>query len=159
MSRYYIEYAECGVTDGGCACGPGSGNVITTIKYKDDKNKSQWLSLAEVQGTINFYLTDENIYQRLITEDFEDDKFVDYLEKHYITEFDGLKLGGEYEELYASISSNIDNPAIPLIRYIVALTRCAEDDMKEIVSLGVGKFIDEVNIPEIDIEKELKDNA
>ena len=55
MKRYVIENASCGITEGGVACGPVFGSVVATIKIKNDK--TQYLSLVEVQGFPNFYLT------------------------------------------------------------------------------------------------------
>ena len=35
MKRYLIEDAKCGLTEGGMACGPVSGNAVVSVKYSD----------------------------------------------------------------------------------------------------------------------------
>ena len=64
MKRYLIENAKCGITDGGIACGPVSGSVIATVKFKEGE-KSQYFSLAEVSGFPNFFLTDKDVFDDL----------------------------------------------------------------------------------------------
>ena len=78
MKRFFIEDAKCDISAGGFACGPVFGNPVVTIKFKDD-DETKWLSLVEVEGIPNCFLTDEDIHEKLVTEDF-DDEFTDYLE-------------------------------------------------------------------------------
>ena len=110
MKRYFIEEAKCGLTDGGFACGPISGNPVVTIKFKDD-DETKWLSLVEVEGIPNCFLTYEDIHEKLLLEDF-DDEFTDYLDQHSVGDFNGISFG-EYTDIYYSISQNPENPAIP----------------------------------------------
>ena len=35
MKRYFIEDAQCGITEGGMACGPVGGNVVATVRFKE----------------------------------------------------------------------------------------------------------------------------
>ena len=109
MKRYFIEEAKCGITKGGMACGPVSGHVVVTIKFKDDA-RDQWLSLVEVEGIPNVYLLDKDIHKALVAEDF-DDEFIEYLDAHFIDEFEGITFDDSYFTTLADIAENPDNPA------------------------------------------------
>ena len=156
MKRYLIEEAKCGITNGGMACGPVFGNVAATIKFKE-KTKSKWLSMVEVDGIPNYYITDKDIFDDLIKEDFEDEEFTEYLQEHFITEFNGLELGMDYTEFFDNVSEDPDNPAISLIRYMIALIRCASEDVEKLVSMAAGNYSDEIDIPVSDVEEEYEE--
>ena len=152
MKRYFIEEAKCGVSEGGIACGPVGGSVVTTVKFNDGE-KTGWLSLVEVEGIPNFLLSDRDIHEDLIEEDYDDKEFWDYTLEINIGEFDGIELG-EYEDIFASFADNPENPAVPLVRYMITLTRCPMEEATELLALVKGKFIDEVDIPMSEDEEE-----
>ncbi len=149
MGKYYVNEVKCGVGEGGVACGPGSGSVVTSVKITDG-DKTFWLSNVEVTGIPNFYLTDEDIYEKLVNDDDED--FYEKLEGKFIKEFDGIALG-EYDDIFASIKKNVGNPAASLIRYIILLTRCSMDEVEGIVALAKGKYVDDIEVPISDVER------
>lgn len=151
MKRYFIEDAKCGITAGGMACGPIPGHVVTTIKYHD-KDDTKWLSLVEVEGIPNVFLTDKDIYEDLIKDDYDDVAFTEYLQAHAIDEFNGIAFNDDYYGVFASIADKSDNPAAPLIRYLIALVRCKMEDTEGIIMLGKNRYADEVNIPVSDVE-------
>ncbi len=154
MKRYLIEDTKCGVTAGGMACGPVPGDVVVTIKYNDG-TESGWLNIVEVLGIPNYFLTEKDIYDDLMENDF-DDEFTDYLEEHSISSFNGLDVG-ENSDVFCSISENPDNLAIPLIRYAIALVRCSMEELEELIEMGRGKYADELDVPASDLEEEYKE--
>ena len=151
MKRYFIEEVKCSISAGGFACGPISGNPVISIRYKEG-NETKWLSLVEVEGIPNCFLTDEDIHEKLVSEDF-DDEFTDYLDQHSVGEFNGITFG-EYTDIYYSISQNSENPAIPLIRYLLTLARCDTADEKKLIEMAKGKYANELEIPMSDIEED-----
>ncbi len=155
MSKYFIEEAKCGISASGFACGPVFGNPVVTIKFKDN-NQTKWLNLVEVEGIPNCFLTDEDIHEKLLSED-SDDKFTDYLDQHSVGDFNGITFG-EYTDIYYSISQNPENPAIPLIRYLLTLARCDAADEAGLIEMAVDKYTDELEIPLSDIEEDYLDN-
>ena len=158
MKRYFIENAKCGITAGGMACGPIPGHVVTSIKYNDSK-ESKWLNLVEVDGIPNLFLTDDDIYEDLIRDDYENDAFYENLNEHAIDEFNGITFDDDYYGTFASIADNPDNPAAPLIRYLIALVRCRMEDTESVIQLGTNKYADELDIPASDVEQDyLEDN-
>lgn len=157
MKRYFIEEAKFGESEGGISCGPVSGSLIATVKYTES-GKTQWLSMAEYDGFPNFYLADKDIHDELVKEDLEDENFVDYTNSLAIDEFDGVQIGGEYEDLFAVLSEDPENPAVDLIRYLIALIRCDEDDLEGLIQMAKGKYADEIDIPVSDVEQEWIDD-
>ena len=155
MKRYYIEDVKCGITKGGFGCGPIDGNIVTTVKFNDGE-RSQWLNLIEVAGIANTYLTDKDVFAAAIKEDFEDKAYWDYMHNHHIETFNGLTISGDYNEIVCDFSDE-DNPAVPLIRYLLALTRCDLEETDDMISMGKGHYVDELDIPMSDVEKYFSD--
>ena len=147
MKRYLIEVAKCGITNGGMAS-----SVVASIKVNDD-TKAQWLSMIETDGILNVSLTDEDIYDKLI-EDNYDDEFFAFMEDHFITNYEGIEIGTEYEDILDSIAENPENPAVPVLRYLITLMRCEMDDVEGLISMAVGHYADELDIPMSDVEEE-----
>ena len=148
-SRFFVEQVKCGVTEGGMACGPVSGDVIVTIEYRKDDGPSQWLSNAECMGFATIYLNDFDPFDVLMSGDVENPKYG----LGMTSEFEGLEFG-DYEDMFEACAQDKDNPAVPLLRYLVAVTRCSSDETKDLIALAEGKYIDEVEVPLSDIEKE-----
>lgn len=158
MKRYFIETAKCGITAGGMACGPVPGHVVTTIKFNAG-GESKWLSLVEVEGIPNVFLTDKDIYEDLMKDDYNDVAFTEYLNEHAIDEFDGIPFDDDYYGVFDSIADNPDNPAAPLIRYLIALVRCKMEETDGIIKLGENRYADELTIPVSDVENDyMEDN-
>ncbi len=156
MKRYFIEEAKRGITEGGIACGPVSEHVVVTVKFKKDST-TQWISLVEVEGIPNVYLSDKDIHEELVAEDFDDEEFAEYMEEHFISEFNGIEFDVYYSTTFEDIAADPENPAIPLIRYLISLTRCDMDDVEGLVEMASGKYADELDIPASDVEEEFLD--
>ena len=145
MKRFLIEDAKCGVAN----ASPMMGIVATSVKFNDGES-SKWFNLAEVDGIPCFYLTEKDVYDVLIENDF-DDEMQEFFDKSSILEFEGITLG-EYGDIFDSIYENPDNPAVPFLRYVFALTRCDLKDVDKLVKKAVGKHVDEIKVPISDVE-------
>ena len=153
MKRYLLEEAKCGITNGGFACGPIPGHVITSIKYNDGAG-SKWLSIAEYDGLPMTFVSERDIFDDLMKDDSEDDEFTEYLEEHQIWDLDGMEFGDEYSDVYEGIYADLENPAAQLLKYAIALTRCAEGEEKDLIDMASGKYVDELDIPISDVEED-----
>ena len=153
MKRYFIEDAKCGITEGGMACGPIGGNVVVTVQFKDEE-KTQWLSLVEVQGIPNCFLFDKDVHDELVKEDFDDEEFTNYMNEHEINEFNGIEFNGDYSDAFNCFEEDPENPAIPLVKYLITLVRCDMDDVEGLISMARGRYADELDIPASDLEEE-----
>ena len=153
MKRYIIEDAKCGIPEGGVACGPADGNVVATVRFRDG-GKSRWISLVDVEGIPNVYLSDRDMHEELVKEDLENAEFTAYREEHFIGEFGGIVLGPDYADTFESIAEDPENPAVPLIRYLIALVRCDEDEVDDLIAGAAGRYADELEIPVSDVEED-----
>lgn len=152
MKRYLIEEVKCGISEGGMACGPVDGAVVASLKINDGE-QTKWLSLVEVMGIPNVTLTDEDIYDRLIADDFSDE-FTQFINDHTIESFEGIEIEEGYYSTYSCIQEDPENPAGPLVKYLVALVRCDMEDVDGLIEMAVGKYADELDIPVCDSEEE-----
>ena len=73
-----------------------------------------------------------------------------------IGEFNGIELG-EYGDIFASFADDPENPAIPLIRYMIALTRCPLDQVEDLLNMARGKYVNELDIPASDVEEDFEE--
>ena len=148
-----IEDAKCGITEGGMGCGPVDGNVVVTVRFKED-NKTQWLSLVEVDGIPNVFLFDRDAHDDIVKEDLDNEEFINYMNDHFIREFNGIQFNGDYSDAFDCFEEDPENPAIPLVRYLITLVRCEMDEVEGLISMAKGKYADELDIPVSDIEEE-----
>ena len=156
MKRYFIEEAKCGLTAGGFACGPVPSNIVVTVKFREN-DETQWLSSVEVGGIPNYYLADKDFHEDLVKEDFNDEEFTKYLDEHYISEFNGISLG-EYPDTFCSFTDDPDNPAIPLVRYLITLVRCPMENVDALITMARGEYADELDLPASDVEAEFTED-
>lgn len=147
--NYIIEEVKCGITEGGFACGPVDGNVVVSMKFNDGK-ETKWLNNVEVGGIPNFYLTDKDIYDDLLKEDFDDEEFANMLDASFVSSFADVSLG-EYEDIFESFE-NANPNTVKLIRAIIWVTRCDMDELESIIESLTGKLVDGLDIPILDVE-------
>ena len=107
QSRILVECVKCGVSEGGVACGPVEGAVNSTVKYTRD-GETKWLTNSEFTGIPNFYLTDEDVFDRLMDQNLDDEEFVALMEASHIEEFEGIKLYDNYDEIEEAIDKAED---------------------------------------------------
>ena len=147
MKRFLIEEVKCGVAD---TC-PMVGLVITSIKYNDGEG-SKWLNLSELDGIPCFSLTNRDVFDELMENDFSEE-FQAEMNKSFIMDFQGVTLG-EYDEIFGSFyeEDNEHNPAVPFIRYIIAVTRCDFDEFESLKEMAIGHYADEIEQIISDVE-------
>ena len=149
MSRFFVERVKCGVADSGM---PG-GDVIVTIQYRKDDGPSQWISNAECDGYATIYLNDFDPFDVLMSEDDENEK----RGVGMIDSFENIEFN-DYEDMFDAFSEDEDNPVVPLLRYLIAVTRCGKDEQDKLIAAAQGKYIDEVEVPISDIEEDYLDD-
>ena len=155
-TRYFINDVKCGVSSGsGIACGPVPEAITASVQFKKDDGPLMWMTLSEFDGLANFYLSEDDIYDKVQDIDGDDEEFIDKLNgEYYINNFDGISFGdfGEYKDIFQSIEQNKDNPAGKFIMYVIALVRCGWDELPVLVEAGNGKYADEINLSGMDAE-------
>lgn len=153
MKRFLIEDVRIGISKGGIACGPASGNVIGEIVLRDDDGKASYHCMVEVSGTLNYYRSDFSIYQGQIDEDFDNIKFVGLMESSfaegYVSYYDFYREINTIQPL--SITARIQ-------KYLAYLVRAGWSETNRLKADAVGKLISDFEIPLCDAEEEyLKD--
>ena len=93
MKRYLIEDAKCGTTENAIAFGSVSEYVVVTVQFKEE-DTTKWLSVVEAEGYPNVYLFDKDVHDELVKNDIDDEEFADYMDDHYLDEFEDIELGG-----------------------------------------------------------------
>lgn len=152
MKRYFFEDVKCGVSAGGFACGPVDGSVNASLKINDGESV-KWLTLSELMGIPDAFLTEDDVYEKLINNDFSDE-FTDYMNAHHIDSYNGIAFEEGYYETFSNIEENPENPANPVVRYLVSLIRCSMEETEMMIELGKGKYADEIDVPMSDVEEE-----
>lgn len=73
--NYIIEEVKCGITEGGLACGLVDGK------------ETKWLNNVEVGDIPNFCLTDKDIFDDLLKDDFDDEEYTKMLDETFVSSF------------------------------------------------------------------------
>ena len=129
--------------------------INTSIKF-DDGNGEKWLSVSEVEGMGSFYISDQDIFNRLNNVGEYDEELQEILD-FSPEDFDGVPLKEDYDAIFEYAQEN-NSDALQLVRYAILVTRCEEEDLQDIIELGEGKFIDEIEVPMSDIEEEFNED-
>lgn len=156
-NRYFIECVKCGISEGGMACGHVEDTINTTVRFTKD-GVTRWLTNSEITGTPNFYLTEEDIFEKLVSQDFDDEVFAEMMERCFIDEFEGINLKDDYVELEDELADKSEFPAADLITYIIDVTRCSMEELDAFIAAGTNKYADEIVVPE-KVSLKVKKNA
>lgn len=145
--NYLIKGIRYGITEGGMACGPVSGNVVASIEFQDD-DKVSFLSMVEVFGIPEFYFSEEDIYDELLE---ESEDFIDKANSLIINEFNGIELK-EYEDIMEELKKPYNEEDKALIKLLIAVVRLDYDEADKLIEESVGKYIKDINIPDTDLD-------
>jgi hypothetical protein len=145
--NYLIKGIRYGITEGGMACGPVSGNVVASIEFQDD-DKVSFLSMVEVFGIPEFYFSEEDIYNELLE---ESEDFIDKANSLIINEFNGIELE-EYEDIMEELKKPYNEEDKALIKLLIAVVRLDYDEADKLIEESIGKYIKDINIPDTDLD-------
>lgn len=141
--NYFIEDVNYGIARGGMACGPVSGPIIVSVRFKDGE-ESKYLSCCEFEGFPYFYLTEKDIFNYLMGKEDEKEQMTNFIENEFLRNFEDIKLGEpEYYDIYKSIRESKDYNAAKMIRYVLNLVNLDFDATAALVKRSKGKHISE----------------
>ena len=149
MTNYKILEVKCEVNDLAMY-------VVTSIKYYDGI-KERWFNLVEIEGMPSVYITNDDIFEKLLYAKDDDDEFINLLNNSYVEEFEGVPIAGVYEPTMEYFQKNKGH-VVQFVRYAIYITRCDMQDLDEAIQLGVKHNIDEIEIPISDIEQDYIDD-
>ena len=149
MSRYFIEDAKCGYDTVFDGCGPHS-TVASAIKYKEEDGHTGWIYCVHPDGLWPMIaLYEEDVYEEIIRGEFPEGPDYD------ADSFGGLNWDPEEtESLFEALAKNKNNGATNLIRYAYNLCTCPTEEEAELLSLGIGHYSDEIEVPILIGEKQ-----
>ncbi len=154
MKHYLVENVKYGVTSAGTACGPVAGNAVASVEFKESNDSSaEWLSLVEVDGIANFYLSDKDIFEELLKEE-DDDEHIALLNSYFVEDFHGFELSEDYDEIFESIYEAGENDKSRLVRFLITVVRADENAAAILSESAKGKYIEDIDFAASDIEKE-----
>ena len=158
MAKYYIKNARYGEGEGGIACGPVDGPAVAEVEIRNEDGNEYFVSLVDVSGFPLFLKTPDSIFDMLLANSPEDDK---YIKSSIIRagEYDDIFDAGDIDELY------------PVYRYLMYIISAEEEVMENFIKTSKEKSIDEICVPEsmaeewykmkldLDSETEYEDSA
>lgn len=151
MKRFLIKEVKCELTEGFY---PG---VVVSVRFETEGN-DLWMSNVEIQSIPNFYLSNKDMFEHMVKDDPNDDEYTKWLQETFLYSYDDLNLEGRYEDIFDGFKGNEDNPAINFIRYIIAVTRCDNEDTQALIDMAINKYVDELDIPISDVEMDYNED-
>ncbi len=148
-----IEDIKVGISDAGMACGPVGGNVIAEVQLRDtDYDEIRFHSMAEVDGTLYFYESDQSLFDILCCDDWTDE-MLETVEDNEVSDY------MDYEEFFDDLEENekCDGEHEDIWRLLVYLVRASNDDTEKAIKEYVGKPLNSIDIPASDVEQEYKE--
>ena len=147
MTRYFIEDAKSRHRRD---FGPHA-IVASAVKYKEDNGETKWIYyISECGPMIAVY--GEDIFEQILEIKFPEDL-------NSVDSFGGLSWEGLSEEaLFELFDNNKNNGVANLIHYVYDLGVCDKNEEKELLSLGIGHYSDEIEVPILDEEQWWLDN-
>lgn len=149
--RYKIRGAKAGMTSNN----PMLGELVVSVAFGDEAD-TWYLSLVAVDGVPVFFASKDDIFDTLIRQDYEslEKSGIDYTYNfNEFTEYDFNLLEDDYGRLYRDSVEQADNPAGPVVRYIVTLANYGGDDIDEFIEGSIGRYADEIEVPEEVLEE------
>ena len=132
--KYKIIYARVEVLDGSF-----TNLVLGEVEFEMEGPKRH-LYLLEIDGMPEFWLTEEEIWERFESEDDSTG-----LADTFIRSFDGIELPCDYDELVSNLKQG--QPADGLLMFLIALVRCPNEEVEQVMRLGIGRYSDEIEVP------------
>ena len=149
--RIYIEEAKCDASEFAKEFGLIPGVVVASVKYNDGQ-ETKWLHCLDCQSILSFFSTEEDLFNLLLNDDVTKEE-IDYAEQFLVTSFYGVNVPDyvpfESSELdcFRDVVSDSESKSVnALFCYIMAMIMCPYDVTEECVSVGIGKYSDELDV-------------
>ena len=138
MKNYTIENV---LVDGDRLDG---GVVIAEARLRDHRDDIVYMSLSEIDGEPDFYLTDESTFE-IQTEGTGDDDFWDHMDD------DCCMNAGSYEEIF----EEQDPDWYDLYRYLIYIVRAERAEAERYIEQTRGQQLSKIFIPAADVEEDM----
>ena len=148
-----MKIMDAGAYEAGEAFEAGADYVTVLDFIGNDYKRSVQIAFA-LGGLGENFVLEKKLVAALVEEDFDDEEFTEYLQEHTISDFAGIEFDAYYDTTFACMAEDPENPAIPLIRYLITLVRCPMREVEGLIKMAAGKYADELDIPMSDVEEE-----
>ena len=155
MAKFLIEDIRIGVTEGGIACGPVSGNVVAEMKIRNpEENSVLYYGITEVDGIPNFIKSEESFYDFQIKDDPDDEAGWQKVYDANVREYE------DYWDIYDNLADpEAEHSEDVLIwKLLACFVRCPWEDVDGMKKACIGKFVEDIDIPVCDMEQEYLDD-
>ncbi len=154
MKDYIIEDIKVGASEGGFACGPVGRSAVASVLFRGEGVLRKWIHLVETAGLPAFYLSEDDIHDRIVAEDPGDEEFWGTLTGDlFLEEFQGLKLN-DYGTILKQAREESADPSRKLVLFLIALARCGRNEERALTSMAEGRPVSGLAVPVIDFEAE-----
>lgn len=142
MKKLTIVNARTGESAGGFACGPVGGHLVSEVQVRDEEGKDMYYELVDVDGILEFAITEESRFQLDIDENYSDDET-----------FPEDAAFDDFYDFYEWAESADDKAAMLVMKLLVCLNDLNDSDATELIRASIGKTIDEIDIPVCESEQ------
>lgn len=133
---YFIKNVVYGITGG-----PLNEVVVATIEFEKD-DETSFLSIVDVEGIFSYYLSKENIYDKLINEEYDE-----IVEASEIMEYNGIDLSTIIDDF------DVKNDDYIFLIYALLVLRLDEDKTKSLINDTKNRILTIDSINKYDIEE------
>lgn len=140
--RYFID---------SCRYGEAAGDdfesaFIVSVQFHTDEDAStKWLTNVQFTDIPSFYLTNVDIFDKLVAGESIDAKL--------INEFQGMSLTDNYMNYFAYFKEHPDDGAGQLLHFVAAMSLLDEEsEVEALAAAGARRWVDEVEIPVTEYE-------
>jgi len=148
MMSYMIKEVKWGVNGGG----PFACEVFVSVLFTDGTD-NMWLSNYEYDSIPTFYLSKEDIFDYLRNYNEDDELINDGLEERMISSFHDIILE-DYDTIFESMKKCNNKDAINLIKAVIAITRCGNEDMGDLIKSLTNVDLSTIEVPTSDVEED-----
>ena len=141
MKRYQVREVKVDETAGGMACGPMPGSIIVGMRIFDGE-KEQWLTSSTMDVYCKVLLTDDDVFDIMVEEDFSNEEFWNNLDDYSVADFEV----GEFanDDIPSGIEGIPENQAALLLAYMVLVTYADEYEQENLIEDMEGEYIDDM---------------
>ncbi len=150
MSRYLIKEVKAGYSDGGMDAIP-----VVSIRYECN-GEEKWIHAIEAEGMPIVSIRDDDVFDTIMSDNY-DEEFGRDFESNHENSIAGVTLTSDgYEEVYYAIfvEKSVAEEDAAFIRFVLTLLRCDMEETEELRKDAVGRYADELDIPQNDYEIE-----
>ena len=146
MKDWIIKNIKSGVSDGGIACGPIGGAAMAQVELSDEEGKTTYMYIASVEGYPCFSNSDEDLFEEMLREEYDDYEEIELLE------YEGVELS-DYYEIYDQLENTKEDEHI-LIKLLLHIIHAVDYEEEYEKDKLVGKKLSELRFKLVEFDED-----